>query len=363
MNQRWMWTAFSAFGFGAVSLVAQSDNTFLNANWNATKLGISSASSTFTSSQDTANGNSLPSRTTVLTYPGTPGGMIFVAHVYQPFVYDPVSQGAIGTLSYSYDLRHYNPPNGQAVAYKLLILQNNTYYVGPLDSIFTNAWQTFSHPNLPCAGFIKIPGAGAGANNPDCSCTGSKIQLGYITAVSTLGGQANPAQRTSGIDNWSVTLNKVPDPVPSFTVSAVQCVDPATQGRGNGIPVIEADGSASVNATNYFWSVEESDANWGRNPQSERSKWFTGQAGPIDLGGFYASLGGQWKCNTYYRVKLAVDWRWWSQCAERLGSDGIAAALGQFDETSRIHRVERPGAMLTKILKDVAQARNIAITK
>lgn len=57
------------------------------------------------------------------------------------------------------------------------------------------------------------------------------------------------------------------------------------------------------------------------------------------------------------------DWRWWSQCAERLGSDGIAAALGQFDETSRIHRVERPGAMLTKILKDVAQARNIAITK
>jgi len=57
------------------------------------------------------------------------------------------------------------------------------------------------------------------------------------------------------------------------------------------------------------------------------------------------------------------DWRWWSQCAERLGPDGIATALGQFDETSRIQHVERPGAMLTKILKDVAKTKNIAITK
>lgn len=70
---------------------------------------------------------------------------------------------------------------------------------------------------------------------------------------------------------------------------------------------IVADGSPSSNEMNYFWSIEESDANWGRNPQTEVWQWFLGQqAGVIDLKDFYASKGGQFKCNTYYRIKLAV---------------------------------------------------------
>jgi hypothetical protein len=57
------------------------------------------------------------------------------------------------------------------------------------------------------------------------------------------------------------------------------------------------------------------------------------------------------------------DWRWWRKCAEQLGADGIALALGQFEETSRLRKVERPGAMLTKILKDIAASRGLSIGK
>lgn len=55
------------------------------------------------------------------------------------------------------------------------------------------------------------------------------------------------------------------------------------------------------------------------------------------------------------------DWRWWRKCAEQLGQEGIELAIGQFEETSRIRHVERPGAMLTKILKDVAAAKGRSI--
>jgi hypothetical protein len=57
------------------------------------------------------------------------------------------------------------------------------------------------------------------------------------------------------------------------------------------------------------------------------------------------------------------DWRWWRKCAEQLGSAGVESAIGQFEETCRLRRVENPGAMLTKILKDVATQMGRSIGK
>jgi len=68
-----------------------------------------------------------------------------------------------------------------------------------------------------------------------------------------------------------------------------------------------ADGSASAGEASHFWSIEESDSGWGRNPQTEVSQWYVAQkAGPINLTAFYQSKGGAFKCNTHYRIKLAV---------------------------------------------------------
>jgi flagellar hook assembly protein FlgD len=69
------------------------------------------------------------------------------------------------------------------------------------------------------------------------------------------------------------------------------------------------DGTASLNETSYFWSIEESDINGGRpNPSSEVSDWIVAQqAGIINYTSLYNSKGKNFKCNTYYRIKLAVN--------------------------------------------------------
>jgi hypothetical protein len=86
---------------------------------------------------------------------------------------------------------------------------------------------------------------------------------------------------------------------PSFTIPATVCMSSG--------PSVVADGSASHNETDYFWSVQPTDANGVGIPNTELSRWFNAaQAGPIDIGAFYQSLGGTWQCNTNYRVKLAV---------------------------------------------------------
>jgi hypothetical protein len=86
--------------------------------------------------------------------------------------------------------------------------------------------------------------------------------------------------------------------IPAFTMPSEICAS----------ATLLADGSASSNETSCFWSIEESDANWGRNPATEVYEWFVAQqAAPINLTAFYASKGGHFKCNTYYRIKLAVS--------------------------------------------------------
>ena len=182
------------------------DATFENANWTAKKIVDTpqGALLTFPTSQVPTGGNPTFYRRTEHNY-GT--GKIGVAHVYNSFAYDPSSQGAIATVGYSYDLRHFNPPAGQAVAYQMLIFQNDTYYGSQVDQIFNDAWQAFSRPNLTAASFTKI--TGIGLPNPDFSCTGSKMTFGYITANSN----PNPgtqSKRISGIDNWCLTIAKAP---------------------------------------------------------------------------------------------------------------------------------------------------------
>lgn len=55
------------------------------------------------------------------------------------------------------------------------------------------------------------------------------------------------------------------------------------------------------------------------------------------------------------------DWRWWLQCARSLGRDGIFRAVGQFEEKRRLENVHRPGALLTAIIKDIAQQMKLTI--
>lgn len=52
---------------------------------------------------------------------------------------------------------------------------------------------------------------------------------------------------------------------------------------------------------------------------------------------------------------------WWLQCARSLGRDGIFRAIGQFKEKELLTDLRSRGAMLTAILKDVAEQQEIKI--
>jgi hypothetical protein len=67
------------------------------------------------------------------------------------------------------------------------------------------------------------------------------------------------------------------------------------------------DGTASVNEDSYFLAVAETDKFGNVIPGTEKSQWYVAQqAGVIN----FTSILNQWnynlKCNTYYKVKLAV---------------------------------------------------------
>jgi len=177
------------------------DGTF-NTGWTSTTLTPpSTAGATSSSVTDAGNGNPAPSRTT--THNIVPG-FIYVAHRNSTAIYDPSVQGAITSLSYSYDLRQYNPPQGAGFAYSILVFQDNTYYRSmPVDVVYGASWQAFSKAGLTAASFTKVSGDSPNTN-PDFSCKGTRIQFGYVTANSS-GGSLS---LRGGIDNWKVVIDE-----------------------------------------------------------------------------------------------------------------------------------------------------------
>jgi len=179
------------------------------------------------------------------------------------------------------------------------------YYIMRGSSIVITPGNFISPPNFPVASQYIV----ADSNNPFFKSAGSivyrdwtptcinlskyvgqKMTIVFYTADCSLGQHYGYAY----IDG--LCLNN--DAVASFTMPSEICA---------GADLL-ADGGASSNETSHFWSIEESDANWGRKPETEVSQWFVAQqAGETNLTSFYASKGGQFKCNAYYRIKLAVS--------------------------------------------------------
>nr|MDP9121649.1 hypothetical protein [Acidobacteriota bacterium] len=205
------------------------DGTFNDGDWTAKKIADTTAGqgATFSASQDKVNGAPAPSRLTVHSYNL---GLIRVAHLKSGSTYTPAAGGAIGSLSYSYDLRYYGPEPGiLGVAYALLLRQNGTYYIGPQDAIRNDAWERSARQNLTAADFQRVAddGPGQGPAHPDFSCAGATIELGYQTANSNPNAGSQD-KTTSGLDNWSVSVVE-PQPCCLKTVSeSVLCAADGT---------------------------------------------------------------------------------------------------------------------------------------
>jgi hypothetical protein len=198
------------------------DGVFNNADWSATKIvdTTTGSAASFTAFQQPTLGNPTFHRETTHVFGA---GAIRVGHLRNvggsPFTYDPSSSGAINTLDVAYDLVHRTPTLG-AVGYALLLRQGGKYYTHPLDNIFPNVWSGYSHTGFTSASFFELLTPGAGINlssNPNFSATGSLIEFGYVTSNSH-STQGVIVTKTSGIDNFGLTLNTVPEPASLISI-------------------------------------------------------------------------------------------------------------------------------------------------
>ena len=209
-------------------VITFSDGIFANSDWTGTKIvdTTTGAAATFSATQLTLGGNPDEYRRVTHNYNV---GLIVVAHL-SLFNIDPAAC-PIDSIDASYDLRHFNPPAGQAVAFSFLLLQNGTYYRSSLDNAFNDVWTDFTHNDLTANDFFAINLATgiAGPGHPNFSSAGDPIQFGYASHNSSPGSTVNT--RTAGVDNYSVAVQCVPEPGTCVVGFALCSVIAATRAR------------------------------------------------------------------------------------------------------------------------------------
>src|SRR5207249_4048978 len=139
---------------------------------------------------------------------GTSQG-VFGASLLNSAVYDPMSSGAIASISFSFDRILISQEGGTPDPFHaLLIFQNGSYYASTNSPTTSFTWTSLSGSSLSAIDFSKL--VGPGPSIPDFSATASELTFGYKTSVAA----ANPGTITitSGVDNYSVTISNVPEP-------------------------------------------------------------------------------------------------------------------------------------------------------
>lgn len=201
-------TTLCAAGGVQAATVTFHDGAFVDAAWGATKIidTTAGASATFAAEQVTSGGNADEYRKVTHVFDF---GSIYVGHLSTASTYDPSVSGAVLSLAYSYDLMHIDPPPAQAVAYGIVIHQNDSWYSPALDNIFPQTWTAFGQSGLTAASFVLR--AGSGPASPDFTGSGGLMTFGYLSANGNSGGVPDLV-RISGIDNWQVELTTVPLP-------------------------------------------------------------------------------------------------------------------------------------------------------
>ncbi|MEA2876756.1 MAG: hypothetical protein QOF14_1952 [Hyphomicrobiales bacterium] len=178
---------------------AQSDSTFNPSDWTS-GVQASPSGSTCVAIQDFGQGLPRPSRQTTHTTPKQ--AQMWCTHTFIGVApYNP-AQGAITSISYSFDAAHYTTG---VVPHSILIYQNGTYYRSlPADQV-AGKWNPYSGNNLTAANFARIPGGDSLAEYPDFSCKGSQIVFGYVTHTGN--NNVFPETKTSAIDNWQISID------------------------------------------------------------------------------------------------------------------------------------------------------------
>lgn len=199
-------SAVGAFlGLAASSLVAQTfvDGTFNDADWSVVLLPHDQPNATFTASQSASGGN--PGTFRLLTYESLNAGTVNAANLRSGAFYTPSIQGALASVSFSYDLQSVSLTVFSAPYFAPLLVQGGNYYRWNQLHINTlNPWRTFAANDLTASDFFLF--GGSLGDHPDFSVNGAPMQFGFAT----IDGLSTGGRNVAGIDNWSVTA--VPEP-------------------------------------------------------------------------------------------------------------------------------------------------------
>ena len=188
-----------------------SDSDFSVSDWSASVIHEYGPPVSYSISQEITGGNPDSYRWLEQIY--APNGGIMTGHLRDGAVYDPGSQGEITDVSIAFDLMLIDGGGSGGVGYGLLLYQNSSYYrqdpyvLTPLSSD-TGRWESHLITDLIASDFLLV--TGPGSSNPDFSSAGGEIQFGYY-ASNGYSGSVQTSTR-SGIDNWAVAVQPVPEP-------------------------------------------------------------------------------------------------------------------------------------------------------
>lgn len=193
-----------------VSAFVLMDATFDNSDWFTTKLMDTSpdGAASATNSQLSSGGNPEFYRQTIHNWQTTePGVGIRFGHIYTGSSYNPGTEGAIASLSFSLDAILTLAPHVNGRSLSFLVEQSGVFFRSTPTRIRVNTGWNSIGATLTSLDLLSFDGF----SNPDFSDFGDPLQFGYVTGNGGSGAVLD-LENIGGVDNWSVTLTKVPVP-------------------------------------------------------------------------------------------------------------------------------------------------------
>jgi hypothetical protein len=188
--------------------VTFSDGTFADADWQLV-IEPYGGGGTAVASHQSSGGNPGDFRYITNTVNGPAGSYFFGFHEKTTATYNPQTQGAIDSISYSEDSIMFSGyGEGQATGPALMQDGKIFYGLSPLPPHYLmsnqSSWTHQTLTSLQADSFYLSGPLWMGSEHPDFSSLGDPIVFGFFRSNGSAGGGYTII---AGIDNWSVNVN------------------------------------------------------------------------------------------------------------------------------------------------------------